>query len=37
MDVVWSDNDTFDIRSVCMKASSIYNIMARLARITGLE
>ena len=34
---MWSDYDTFDIRSVCMKAPSIYINMARLARITGLE
>ena len=37
MDVVWSDYDTFDSRSVCMKAPIIYIIMARLARRTGLE
>ena len=37
MDVVWSDYDTFDSRSVCMKAPSIYIIMACLDRITGLE
>ena len=37
MDVVWSDYDTFYSRSVCMKSPSIYIIMARLARITGLE
>ena len=37
MDVVWSDYDTFDILSVCMKAPIIYIIMARLDRITGLE
>ena len=36
MDVVFSDYETFDNRSVCMKAHSIYIIMARLARITGL-
>ena len=37
MGVVWSDYDTFDSLSVCMKALSIYIIMARLDRITGLE
>ena len=28
MDVVWSDYDIFEIRSVCMKAPSVYIIMA---------
>ena len=37
MNVVWSDYDTFDSRSVCMKSPIIYSIMARLSRITGLE
>ena len=37
MDVVWSDDDTFDIRSVCMKELNIYIILERLARKTGLE
>ena len=37
MDVVWSEYDTFYIRSVCMKSPSIYIIMERLSRITGLE
>ena len=37
MCVVWSDYDIFDIHSVCMRAPSIYIIIARLARITDLE
>ena len=37
MDVVWSDYDTFVSPSVCTKAPSIYIIMTRLSRITGLE
>ena len=37
MDVVSSDYDTFDSRTLCMKAPSIYIIMKRIYRITGLE
>ena len=37
MDIGWSDYDTFDRRSVCMKVPSIYIIMARLSIIIGLE
>ena len=37
MDIVWSDCDIFDSRTVCMKAPSIYIIIARLVKITGLE
>ena len=37
MDVVWSDCDMLDIRIVYMKVPSIYIIMARLVKITGLE
>ena len=34
---MWPDYDTSENHSVCIKAPSIYIIMARLARITGLE
>ena len=37
MDVVWSDYEIFDSRSMWMKTPSIYIIMTRLVRITGLE
>ena len=37
MDIVWSYYDTFDSRRVCIKATSIYIIMAHLVRITGME
>ena len=37
MDVVLSDCGVFNIRIVCMKAPSIYIIMERLVKITGLE
>ena len=37
MDFVWSDYDTFDSRAVRIKAPSIYIIMTRIYRITGLE
>ena len=37
MGVVWPDYDTFNSRSVCINTPSIYIIMARLARIAGLE
>ena len=37
MYIVWSDYDTFDSRSVRMKAPSIYIIMSRLFVVPGLE
>ena len=37
MDVVWSAYDIFYSRSVCIKAPSIYVIMAHVARRTGLK
>ena len=37
MDVLWSDYNKFYRRSMCTKATSIYIITARLARINGLE
>ena len=37
MDVVQLYYDVFDSRLVCMKAPSIYIIMARLVKITGLK